>query len=205
MPITGHRIDEASRFSYTFTMRRILLFVTAWCCVGCGSTTARPAGETPRPAEDVRLRPVAVANLVDSSGAQVGLATLSDSVGSARLGLSVAGLTPGAHGLHIHAQGTCTPPSFASAGPHFNPDGKQHGTRNPQGPHAGDLPNLQIGANGSADTTFDVSADLARSGPRFLLQPGGTAIVIHAGPDDETTDPSGNSGARVACGVFNAP
>jgi Cu-Zn family superoxide dismutase len=180
-------------------MRPILLFVTAWSSVGCGGTTARPAGETPRPS------PVAVAKLVDSSGAQIGLATLSDSAGSARLGLSVAGLTPGAHGLHVHAQGACTPPSFASAGPHLNPDGKRHGTRNPQGPHAGDLPNLQVGANGSADTTFAVSPDLARSGPRFLLQPGGTAIVIHAGPDDETTDPSGNSGARVVCGVFNAP
>jgi Cu-Zn family superoxide dismutase len=148
---------------------------------------------------------VAIATLVDSTGAQIGIASLTDSAGAGRLGVSVAGLPPGAHGLHIHAAGTCTPPGFESAGPHFNPDGKQHGLRNPEGPHAGDLPDLQVGANGSADTTYTVSPDLIRAGPRFVLQPGGTAIVVHAGPDDGMTDPSGNSGSRVACGEFKAP
>ncbi len=180
-----------------------ILLATGWV-LGCAGATARPADEAPGPAEAIRPLTVAVATLVDSTGAQIGVATLSDSAGSARLGLSIGGLTPGVHGLHVHAQGTCTPPSFESAGPHFNPDGKKHGTRNPDGPHAGDLPNLRAGANGSADTSFAVQADLATSGSRFLLQPGGTAIVVHAGPDDEVTDPSGTSGARVACGVFKA-
>ena len=181
------------------------LFLAAGCLLACAGTTARPNGEAPGPAETLRPSTVAVATLIDSTGAQIGVATLTDSAGSAHLGLSVGGLSPGIHGLHIHAQGTCTPPSFVSAGPHLNPDGKKHGSQNPEGPHIGDLPNFRAAANGSADTSFAVLHDLATSGSRFLLPPGGTAIVIHAGPDDEVTDPAGSSGARVACGVLKAP
>lgn len=183
--------------------RTISLFAAG--LIACSGTTARPAEDTPTPEKASRPSQVAVATLVDSTGAQIGVATLSDSAGTPRLGMSVAGLAPGAHGFHIHATGTCTPPTFESAGAHFNPDGKKHGLRNPQGPHAGDLPNLQVGANGSADTSFAVSPDLIRAGSRFVLLPGGTAVVIHAGPDDGMTDPSGNSGSRIACGVFKAP
>lgn len=172
--------------------------------LACGGT-ARPAGDTPSPSTGPKPSEVAVAMLVSATGARIGVATLSASAGAARLGVSVAGLPPGAHGIHIHANGACTPPDFESAGPHFIPDGKKHGLRNPEGPHAGDLPNIELGSNGSADTSFAVSNDLARSGPQFVLQPGGTSIVIHAGADDEMTDPSGNSGARIACGVFKAP
>jgi Cu-Zn family superoxide dismutase len=137
----------------------------------------------------------------DAGGERVGVATLTDTAGNLGLAVSVAGLTPGLHGLHIHAVGTCTPPDFSSAGSHFNPAGRQHGRLNPSGPHLGDLPNLLVGSDGSADTSFALSG-VEASGPRSLLPPGGTSVVIHAGPDDERTDPSGGSGARVACAVL---
>jgi Cu-Zn family superoxide dismutase len=152
-------------------------------------------------AGSVSPRPVASGTFRNAAGDRVGLATVSDSGGILRLGVSAAQLEPGPHGLHFHARGTCTPPDFSSAGPHFNPDSRKHGRLNPEGPHLGDLPNLIAGQDGSADTSFTIPSDLAGAGPRSLLQPGGTAIVIHAGPDDERTDPSGNSGDRVACAV----
>jgi superoxide dismutase, Cu-Zn family len=147
-------------------------------------------------------KPVASGTFRDSTGDRVGLATLTDSAGTLRLGVSVSQLSPGPHGLHFHAQGTCTPPDFSSAGPHFNPEGRKHGRLNPEGPHLGDLPNLIAGPDGSADTSFTVATELAGPGARSLLQPGGTALVIHANADDERTDPSGNSGDRVACAVI---
>jgi superoxide dismutase, Cu-Zn family len=149
-------------------------------------------------------RPFASGTFLNAAGDRVGLATLTDSAGTVRLGVSASQLSPGPHGLHFHAQGTCTPPDFTSAGPHFNPDSGKHGRLNPEGPHLGDLPNLIAGPDGSADTSFTVAHDLAGRGARSLLQPGGTALVIHAKADDERTDPSGNSGDRVACAVIEA-
>jgi len=147
-------------------------------------------------------QPVASGTIRDAAGERIGVATLSDTAGALRLGVSVGSLAPGPHGFHFHAQGSCTPPDFASAGAHFNPDGRKHGRLNPEGPHLGDLPNLVVGANGSVDTSLVVPKELVGSGPSSLLQPGGTALVIHADPDDERTDPGGNSGARVACAVI---
>jgi superoxide dismutase, Cu-Zn family len=147
-------------------------------------------------------KPFASGTFRNAAGDRVGLATLTDSAGTVRLGLSASQLSPGPHGLHFHGQGTCTPPDFTSAGSHFNPDGRKHGRLNPEGPHLGDLPNLIAGSDGSADTSFAVAHDLAGPGARSLLQPGGTALVIHAKADDERTDPSGNSGDRVACAVI---
>jgi superoxide dismutase, Cu-Zn family len=147
-------------------------------------------------------KPVASGTFRNAAGERIGVATLTDTAGTLRLGLSVGSLPPGPHGLHFHTQGTCTPPDFSSAGPHFNPTGRKHGRLSPEGPHLGDLPNLVVGAEGSADTSFMVPNELAGTGPSSLLQPGGAALVIHADPDDERTDPSGNSGARVACAVI---
>ena len=147
-------------------------------------------------------RQVASGTFQDSAGERVGLAALSDSGGTLWLGVSAAQLSPGPHGLHFHADGACTPPDFTSAGPHFNPEGRKHGRLNPEGPHLGDLPNLVAGADGSVDTSFALSKELVEPGPRSLLKPGGTSIVIHAKADDERTDPSGDSGDRVACAVI---
>ena len=104
--------------------------------------------------------------------------------------------------MHIHETGACTPPDFTSAGGHFNPASKRHGLLNPEGPHAGDLPNLLVREDGSADTTLTVSPSLLTEGPGSMIGPQKRALVIHADPDDQKTDPSGNSGARVVCGVI---
>jgi Cu-Zn family superoxide dismutase len=178
------------------TYSRIATLLTAGALAGCGGQARGPEG---RPMEE----PTATAGLVDSTGARAGVATFSDSGGTTWLAVSVTGLEPGRHGMHIHENGTCTPPDFESAGGHFNPDSKQHGLQNPQGPHAGDLPNLVVEQDGSADTTFAISGSLlAPEGATSMLGTGQRAFVIHADPDDEKTDPSGNSGGRVICGVI---
>ena len=145
--------------------------------------------------------PLATGTIRNPAGERIGVATLSDTAGTLVLAISVGQLTPGLHGLHFHAQATCTPPSFSSAGPHFNPTGRKHGRLNPEGPHLGDLPNLLVQPDGSADTAFSVPAELAARDSTSLVRAGG-ALVVHADPDDERTDPSGNSGERVACAVI---
>jgi len=104
--------------------------------------------------------------------------------------------------VHIHNVSTCTAPDFTSAGPHFNPGAKQHGSGNPNGPHAGDLPNFEVDAKGVGDVSFAVPDITLGEGPNSLFHAGGTALVIHAAADDNKTDPSGNAGARIACGVI---
>jgi Cu-Zn family superoxide dismutase len=146
--------------------------------------------------------PIASASLFDTSGARVGLATFSESGGKEEMGISVSGLSPGQHGMHIHETGACTPPKFESAGSHFNPASKRHGMLNPDGPHAGDLPNLNVEADGSADTTFTMPASLPVQGSESMIGSQKRALVIHADPDDQKTDPSGSSGTRVVCGVI---
>jgi Cu-Zn family superoxide dismutase len=159
----------------------------------CGG---RPPGPGGRPLP----KPTATAKLADSSGKQIGLAILTGTDTGFSVGISVAGLPPGLHGLHFHETGQCTPPEFASAGRHFNPTSGRHGLANPDGPHLGDLPNLLVQPDGSADTTFRLNPVLLQPGPQSLLRPEGTAIVVHAGPDDQRSDPSGGSGDRIACG-----
>ena len=146
--------------------------------------------------------PIATVSLFDSAGTRVGLVTFSEANGNGQMGISVAGLAPGRHGMHLHETGACTPPDFESAGGHFNPASKQHGLENPEGPHAGDMPNLIVETDGSADTTFTVSASLVAQGAGSMIGAQKRAFVIHADPDDQKTDPSGNSGSRVVCGVI---
>jgi superoxide dismutase, Cu-Zn family len=113
-------------------------------------------------------------------------------------------LPAGPRGIHFHETGRCDGPDFQSAGGHFAPEGRQHGLENPQGPHAGDLPNLPVADNGTVDTTFVTTLVTLRPGqPNSLLDGNGTALVIHAQRDDQRTDPSGDSGDRVACGVVS--
>jgi len=146
----------------------------------------------------------AVAALQDAEGNAVGEATFTQVADGVTIQVALQGLAiaaAGEHGIHLHTTGACTP-DFEAAGPHFNPTGAQHGTDNPGGPHAGDLPNLAIDAAGNG--TYEATTDLATlgEGENSLLDADGSAIVIHADPDDMITDPSGNSGDRIACGVI---
>lgn len=142
------------------------------------------------------------ANIVNAAGEKIGTATFSQSPNGVQINVEVSQLPPGTHGIHIHAVGKCEGPGFTTAGGHFNPANKKHGKDNPAGPHNGDLLNLTVGSDGRASANLlDANVSLS-SGANSLFQPGGTAIVIHAGPDDYKTDPSGNSGARIACGVI---
>lgn len=142
----------------------------------------------------------AVAQIRTPDGADVGRATATEVTGGLRLTLDVHDLTPGTHGAHVHTVGRCDAPDFASAGGHWNPAGTKHGSMNPQGPHEGDLPNLIVSAGGRGT----IGILLPGATMAGLLDTDGSAIVVHAKPDDLMTDPSGNSGARIACGVFGA-
>jgi Cu-Zn family superoxide dismutase len=144
----------------------------------------------------------ATADLKNATGQSVGVATLTELSGTVRIVVDVKGLPPGPKALHIHAVGKCEGPQFTSAGGHFNPGKKEHGLLNPQGPHAGDLPNMTIMADGSGRMETATDRVSLGVGPTALLDDDGSAIVIHAAPDDFKTDPTGNSGSRIACGVI---
>jgi Cu-Zn family superoxide dismutase len=141
--------------------------------------------------------------LHNAQGEQIGHVTLlEEETSGVFIRGKVSKLPPGGHGFHIHAVGKCEPPDFLSAGAHFNPLDKQHGTKNPAGSHAGDLPNLLVGPDGDAEINVVAPHVTLGSGPQTLVITEGTALVIHAEPDDDGTDPDGNSGARIACGVI---
>jgi Cu-Zn family superoxide dismutase len=148
-----------------------------------------------------RNPPQATAELKNANGEVVGTAGFWEEGGGIRVFVRAAKLPPGPHGLHLHAIGKCEPPEFTSAGPHFNPTGKRHGFGNSDGPHAGDLPNLPVGSDGTGTLHYLTTLVTLGSGPTSLFDADGTALVIHAGPDDHGTDPAGNSGPRVACGI----
>ncbi|HTM95939.1 MAG TPA: superoxide dismutase family protein [Croceibacterium sp.] len=175
-------------------MRHTLLLATlsaaAVALGGCQTTGGVPTNR------------VAQATFKTASGLPAGTAQFLSNGSQISVVVAVVGFTPGQHGLHLHTTGKCEGPDFASAGPHLNPAGHKHGTENPQGAHLGDLPNVTVDSKGTGTVTASLmgTPDEVMS---ELFDADGTAIVVHAGPDDYKTDPSGNSGGREACGVVS--
>jgi Cu-Zn family superoxide dismutase len=165
------------------------LTVTALVAAGCAALQAGT--------------PTATAELRNAQGQVVAHATFTQTAAGVRIVVDARGLPPGDKGIHIHEVGRCEPPTFTSAGGHFNPGRRQHGLENPAGPHAGDLPNIRIDAQGTGRLETTTDRVTLASGPTSLFDADGSALVIHAAPDDHRTDPTGNSGARIACGVIS--
>jgi Cu-Zn family superoxide dismutase len=172
---------------YTFTAAAL----AALCVPGAPAQETRPAASAA----------TATAVLLDAKGAEVGLATLTEEAGGVKVHAEVKGLAPGEHGFHVHAVGSCTAPAFTDAGSHFNPTNKQHGKDNPEGHHAGDLPNLVVQADGTGSIDFTIQGVTLGAGDLSLMDKDGSAVVVHANPDDYKTDPTGNAGDRIACGI----
>jgi Cu-Zn family superoxide dismutase len=189
---------------------------TAWialcsllACGGAESGDVTPSGDSAAAVADevaaTETEPgggAARAEIVDAAGRGLGAVILNESGGEVALAGALIGLTPGEHGFHIHQTGACDPPDFESAGSHVAPAGNPHGFHAPGGPHAGDLGNLVAGPDSIATVEFVTPLVSLRGGDAPLLDDDGSALVVHADPDDYLSQPAGNSGARIACGVI---
>jgi Cu-Zn family superoxide dismutase len=164
-------------------MRKLLWIAGGLALVGCGGARA-------------------TSELMNTSGQKIGTVTLVERGDAVELQVEATGLEPGTHGIHFHQVGLCEAPGFTTAGSHFNPLDKQHGLESPTGAHAGDLPNLEADASGKASYKTTTKRVTLGSGQLSIFDADGTALVIHAQADDQMTDPTGNSGGRVACGVL---
>jgi len=177
------------------SMRHLLGLFSAAALSGCA---------TPQPRS-----PAPTGQLVRFDHVAIGEVRMIDDQSGSRIHIEATGLPPGVHGVHLHAVGRCDGPGFAAAGPHWNPTHRQHGHDNPAGHHEGDLGNVSVDPDGGLHT------DLIATDVRLLAAPGekgrvisdadGTSFIIHASPDDERTDPSGNSGDRIACAIVAPP
>jgi Cu-Zn family superoxide dismutase len=183
-------------------MTKKLLFPALLVSLLAGSALADDAkAKKPPPAKPEAAKPVTV-KLNDAKGKSVGTATLTADPGGVKITLAVKGLTAGDHAIHVHETAKCDGPDFKSAGGHFNPDHKKHGKDNPDGAHAGDMPNFTVDAKGGSTATVIAPGVSLDDGPHSVFTGGGTALVIHSKADDLKTDPAGAAGDRIACGVI---
>lgn len=180
------------------------LLAGALALTACGETAETPAADDAAatdPAATVPATPqMATAQLKTADGQDVGMVTATARDRDIMISVNATGMTAGDHGIHVHATGKCDGPKFETAGGHWNPAGAQHGLSNPQGQHHGDMPNLTISGDGTGQLEYTVEGTSIAE----MLDADGAALVVHAKADDQMTDPSGNSGDRIACGVFNA-
>lgn len=183
---------------------RTLVFATA-SALALAACNTQPAENTAAANDSAATNetiaaPSARAEMAVADGSSAGVATITQDGTGLKVSFMSQRLPIGPHAVHIHTTGKCDGPGFESAGAHWNPENKQHGTENPQGSHKGDLPNVTVAGNGTGSILYTVpNATLAG-----LLDADGAALVVHADPDDNVTDPTGNAGGRIACGVINA-
>lgn len=178
-------------------MRRLALVLPVLALAACGPKTeslGRVGGAPPSL--------ILSTHLLTPDGNSLGEVELLQMADGVQLIASVKGLPAASYGMHLHAVGRCLGPDFASAGPHFNPLAKQHGRDNPMGAHAGDLPNIDVGSNGSGAMNIMLPGLRLVDGDAPLIDADGAAVVLHAKADDYRTDPAGNAGTRIACGEF---
>lgn len=173
-----------------------LCAVAALVALGSSPYLALRAQRAP-PAGGIR----ASADLKDAKAQTVGHAEFLDTQHGVLIRVTLKNAPAGIHGLHVHNVARCDPPTFDTAGPHFNPAESQHGFLNPKGAHAGDLPNVHASRDGQLEVEHLAPWATLRPGPTSLFDADGSALVLHAGPDDYRTDPTGNAGTRLACGV----
>lgn len=173
-------------------MKKILLGLSLLIVSLCMNTTAVSAKDK-----------IISLSIINTDGNSIGTATLVQDGSNVKIHVKASQLTAGVHGIHIHENGQCDPPDFKSAGAHFNPINHQHGFNNSKGFHNGDLPNIEVASDGTVDVEFVTGVVTLKKGEaNSLLKKKGTSLVIHADADDYVTDPAGNSGARIACGVI---
>jgi len=190
--INGERLlaEEQGKPIAVYTPMKLIGLLAAAGLSGCAAV--EPSGGAP-------------VALINATGQSIGSVRAWQTAGGVTFRIDATGLPHGVHGLHIHAVGRCDPPGFSSAGPHWNPAGRKHGMNNPAGPHAGDLQNVEVAANGVLATTVTLPGATLVGGVGAggtLIDADGAALVIHAQADDYVTDPSGNSGPRIACAVL---
>ncbi|SFD93968.1 superoxide dismutase, Cu-Zn family [Lentibacillus persicus] len=141
-------------------------------------------------------------DMYNASGDMIGTAQLTEGDGGVDVKLKLEGLEPGYHGIHVHEYPKCDPPDFTTAGSHLNPDGNEHGLMHPEGSHLGDLPNIEADSGGLVDAELMLPEATLKDGKKSLLGGEGTSLVIHENQDDGVSQPGGESGARIACGII---